>query len=138
MKKILVTGGAGYIGSACTEYLLDLGYQVTVFDALITGHRDAVDPRAEFIEGHLGDRQLILDVCRKGEFDAIMHFAAFSLVGESMKDPGKYFGNNLACGINLADAAIAENNSSIFCNEHLRMDYSLPSKTSPGSRSSVV
>ena len=109
MKKILVTGGAGYIGSACTEYLLDLGYQVTVFDALITGHRDAVDPRAEFIEGHLGDRQLILDVCRKGGFDAIMHFAAFSLVGESMKDPGKYFGNNLACGINLADAAIAGN-----------------------------
>ena len=106
MKKVLVAGGAGYIGSACTEYLLDMGYDVTVFDALITGHRDAVDPRAAFIQGNLADRELIIDVCRKGNFDAIMHFAAFSLVGESMKDPGKYFGNNLANGINHADAAI--------------------------------
>ena len=106
MKKILVTGGAGYIGSACTEYLLDMGYEVTVFDALITGHRAAVDPRAAFVEGNLADRELIFDVCRKGSFDAVMHFAAFSLVGESMKNPGKYFGNNLANGINLADAAV--------------------------------
>ena len=106
MKKILVTGGAGYIGSACTEYLLDMGYGVTVFDALITGHRAAVDPRAAFVQGNLADRELIFDVCRKGNFDAVMHFAAFSLVGESMKNPGKYFGNNLANGINLADAAV--------------------------------
>ena len=106
MKKILVTGGAGYIGSACTEYLLDLGYDVTVFDALITGHRQAVDARAKFIEGNLADREQIINVCRVGRFDAIMHFAAFSLVGESMRDPSKYFRNNLASGINLADAAI--------------------------------
>ena len=106
-KKVLVTGGAGYIGSACTEYLLDRDYEVTVFDALITGHRSAVDPRATFIEGNLADRERIIDVCRRGEFDAIMHFAAFSLVGESMKDPSKYFRNNLAAGINLADAAVA-------------------------------
>ena len=107
MKKVLVTGGAGYIGSACTEYLINLGYQVTVFDALITGHRDAVDPRAEFIEGNLENRDLIIDVCKKGKFDAIMHFAAFSLVGESMTNPSKYFRNNLANAINLADAAVA-------------------------------
>ena len=106
-KKVLVTGGAGYIGSACTEYLLDRDYEVTVFDALITGHRSAVDPRAAFIEGNLADRERIIDVCRRGEFDAIMHFAAFSLVRESMKDPSKYFRNNLAAGINLADAAVA-------------------------------
>jgi len=105
--NILVCGGAGYIGSACTEYLLDHGHQVTVFDALITGHRDAVDPRAKFIAGNLSDRDLILDVCRKGNFEAIMHFAAFSLVGESMKDPGKYFRNNLCNAINMADAAVA-------------------------------
>ena len=106
-KRILVTGGAGYIGSACTEYLLDRDYEVTVFDALITGHRSAVDPRATFIKGNLADREQIIDVCRRGQFDAIMHFAAFSLVGESMKDPSKYFRNNLAAGINLADAAVA-------------------------------
>ncbi|MBQ7396913.1 MAG: UDP-glucose 4-epimerase GalE [Lentisphaeria bacterium] len=107
MKKVLVTGGAGYIGSACTEYLLDHDYEVTVFDALITGHRDAVDPRATFIEGNLENRDLIIDVCKKGKFDAVMHFAAFSLVGESMTDPSKYFRNNLANAINLADAAVA-------------------------------
>ncbi len=107
MKKVLVTGGAGYIGSACTEYLLDHDYEVTVFDALITGHRDAVDPRAAFIEGNLENRDLIIDVCKKGKFDAVMHFAAFSLVGESMTDPSKYFRNNLANAINLADAAVA-------------------------------
>ncbi|MBO5645366.1 MAG: UDP-glucose 4-epimerase GalE [Lentisphaeria bacterium] len=107
MKKVLVTGGAGYIGSACTEYLLNHDYQVTVFDALITGHRDAVDPRAQFIEGNLENRDLIMDVCKQGKFDAVMHFAAFSLVGESMTDPSKYFRNNLANAINLADAAVA-------------------------------
>jgi len=106
MKKILVAGGAGYIGSACSEYLLDMGYEVTVLDALFTGHRDAVDPRAQFVYADLADRENLLDICRKGEFDAIMHFAAFSLVGESMKDPSKYFRNNLANAINLADAAV--------------------------------
>ena len=105
--KVLVCGGAGYIGSACTEYLLDNSHEVSVFDSLISGHRKAVDPRAEFIEGDLGDRDFIIDVCKQGKFDAIMHFAAFSLVGESMQNPSKYFRNNLANGINLADAAVA-------------------------------
>ena len=107
--KVLVCGGAGYIGSACSEYLLDHGHEVCVFDSLVTGHRKAIDPRAEFIKGDLGDRGFIIDVCEKGNFDAIMHFAAFSLVGESMQDPSKYFRNNLANGINLADAAVAGN-----------------------------
>ncbi len=106
MKRVFVAGGAGYIGSACTEYLLDKGYEVTVFDDLITGHRSAVDPRAEFVKGNLEDRDLLIPLVRDGKFDAIMHFAAFSLVGESMTDPGKYFRNNLANAINLADAAV--------------------------------
>lgn len=107
MKKIFIAGGAGYIGSACTEYLLDHGYEATVFDSLITGHRKAVDPRATFIQGDLADREKLLELFRNGKFDAVMHFAAFSLVGESMRDPGKYFRNNLANAINLADAAVA-------------------------------
>ena len=104
--KVLVCGGAGYIGSACTEYLLDHDYEVVVVDALITGHRDAVDPRAKFVEGNLENRELIIKLCKDEKFDAIMHFAAFSLVGESMTNPSKYFRNNLANGINLADAAV--------------------------------
>lgn len=104
--KILVCGGAGYIGSACTEYLLDHGHDVTVFDALITGHREAVDPRAKFIEGNFADRDVIMDAVKGQDYEAMMHFAAFSLVGESMKDPGKYFRNNLSAAINMADAAV--------------------------------
>jgi len=100
MKKILVAGGA------CSEYLLDRGYDVTVLDALFTGHRDAVDPRASFVYADLADREKVFEICRAGEFDAVMHFAAFSLVGESMQLPSKYFRNNLCSAINLADAAV--------------------------------
>ncbi|MDD3153646.1 MAG: UDP-glucose 4-epimerase GalE [Victivallaceae bacterium] len=106
MKKILVAGGAGYIGSACAEYLLDRDYEVVVFDSLVTGHVKAIDPRARFVQGDLADRETIIELCRKEKFDGIMHFAAFSLVGESMKNPSKYFRNNLASAINLADAAV--------------------------------
>ncbi len=106
MKKILIAGGAGYIGSICSEYMLDMGYEVTILDGLFTGHRDAVDPRAEFVHADLADRDKVFEICRKGEFDAVMHFAAFSLVGESMNLPSKYFRNNLCNAINLADAAV--------------------------------
>lgn len=104
--RVFVTGGAGYIGSACSEYLLDRGYEVTVFDDLITGHIEAVDPRAKFIKANLSDRENLIKVVKEGKYDAVMHFAAFSLVGESMKNPSKYFNNNLANAINLADAAV--------------------------------
>jgi len=107
MKQILVTGGAGYIGSACAEYLIDLGYHVVVFDSLATGHRDAVDKRAEFVHGDLADRDFTINTLKRIRPDGIMHFAAFSLVGESMTDPGKYFRNNLGAGINLLDGALA-------------------------------
>jgi UDP-glucose 4-epimerase len=104
--KILVCGGAGYIGSACTEYLLDNDHDVDVFDSLVTGHRDAVDSRAKFFEGDLADRDFLFNVVREGGYEGIMHFAAFSLVGESMENPGKYFRNNLCNAINMADAAV--------------------------------
>ena len=105
--RVFVAGGAGYIGSACAEYLLDRGYEVTIFDDLITGHRDAVDPRATFIKANLEDRENLIKLMKSGGYDAVMHFAAFSLVGESMKDPAKYFRNNLSAAMNLADAAVA-------------------------------
>jgi UDP-glucose 4-epimerase len=105
--RILVAGGAGYIGSCCTEYLLDRGHDVRVFDALINGHREAVDPRADFVQGDLGNADAIGAAVRAFEPEGIIHFAAFIEVGESMQDPGKYFRNNVANGINLVEAAVA-------------------------------
>lgn len=106
MKKILVTGGAGYIGSICVEELLDKGFEVSVFDNLSEGHAKAVDPRADFFQGDLADRTVLRHAFGEIEPDAVMHFAANALVGESMTDPSKYFRNNVASGINLLDMAV--------------------------------
>src|ERR1051326_3523076 len=107
--KIFLTGGAGYIGSVCTEQLLDEGHEVAIFDNLSEGHRRAVDPRARFIEGDLADRAQIETALSDCRSDAVMHFAANALVGESMQNPSKYFRNNIANGLNLLDAMVAEN-----------------------------
>ena len=104
--NVFVTGGAGYIGSICTEELLNAGHQVTVFDNLTEGHRSAVDSRAKFIEGCLRDSKLVKQSLLDSKADAIMHFAASALVGESMTDPKKYFHNNLVNALKLADAAV--------------------------------
>ena len=105
--KILVVGGAGYIGSICAELLLDEGHEVVIFDNLTEGHRRAVDARAAFIEGDLANRRKIEAAFSKTRPDAVMHFAASALVGESMRDPSKYFRNNIANGLNLLDALVA-------------------------------
>src|SRR5438128_3621373 len=104
--KIFVTGGAGYIGSVCAEQLLDEGHGVAIFDNLTEGHRRAIDPRAEFVEGDLQDRQSLEKTLAKQRPDAVMHFAANALVGESMQNPSKYFRNNIANGLNLLDAIV--------------------------------
>ena len=105
--KVLVTGGAGYIGSIVAEQLLDRGDEVVVVDNLSLGHREAVDPRARFVELDLGNRDALVDLLRDVAFDAAMHFAANAEVGESMTDPTKYFRNNVANGINLLEALLA-------------------------------
>ena len=105
--KILVVGGAGYIGSICTEVLLDQKHDVAIFDNLSEGHRHAVDPRAEFIEGDLADREATADALARLRPEAVMHFAANALVAESMQNPSKYFRNNIGSGLNLLDAMIA-------------------------------
>jgi len=102
---ILVAGGAGYIGSCCSEYLLDRGHQVTIFDALLNGHREAVDPRAKFIKGNLAELESIHQAIQESRPDGIIHFAAFIEVGESMLDPLKYFRNNVSNALNLCQAA---------------------------------
>jgi UDP-glucose 4-epimerase len=86
--------------------LLDEGHEVSIFDNLSEGHRSAVDPRAKFSEGDLQDRQRILSILSELRPDAVMHFAASALVGESMEDPSKYFRNNVAHGLNLLDAMV--------------------------------
>ena len=105
--KILVVGGAGYIGSICAELLLDEGHSVAVFDNLTEGHRRAIDARAELFEGDLSERSAIDAALKSFTPDAVMHFAASALVGESMQNPSKYFRNNVANGLNLLDAMIA-------------------------------
>ncbi len=105
--KILVVGGAGYIGSICSELLLDEGCDVAILDNLTEGHRAALDSRAKFIDGDLCDRERTTETLRRLRPDAVMHFAASALVGESMRDPSKYFRNNICNGLNLLDAMLA-------------------------------
>src|SRR4030095_11777952 len=105
--RIFVVGGAGYIGSVCAELLLDEGHEVVIFDNLTEGHRRAVDSRATFCEGELADRARIQAALSDARPDAVMHFAANGLVGESMGDPSKYFRNNICNGLNLLDAMVA-------------------------------
>jgi len=104
--RVFVTGGAGYIGSVCVEELLNAGHDVVVYDNLTEGHRSAVDKRAEFVLG-AEDSGNVLEAVRAAKPDAILHFAANALVGESMLNPSKYFRNNVANGLKLLDAAVA-------------------------------
>lgn len=107
--NVFVTGGAGYIGSICTEELLNAGHKVTVYDNLSEGHRSAVDGRASFVLGHPDEPNDIMEAVKKAAPEAILHFAANALVGESMTNPGKYFHNNVANGLKLLEAARAAN-----------------------------
>src|SRR2546422_11679021 len=106
--KIFVVGGAGYIGSVCAQLLLDEGHEVAIFDNLSEGHQRAVDSRANFIHGDLADRAQIDAALSVARPDAVMHFAAYALVPESMRDPSKYFRNNISNGLNLLDAMVAK------------------------------
>ncbi len=102
--KIAVLGGAGYIGSHTVKQLLSRGHEVSVIDNLQTGFRAAVDERAEFFEGDIRDSEFLKGVFSSGNFDAVIHFAACSLVGESVKAPIKYYNNNVGGAITLLEA----------------------------------
>ncbi len=105
--RILVTGGAGYIGSIVTERLIQQGDDVVVFDNLQTGHRAAVHPKALFEEGELADSARVEQLFAQHSFDAIMHFASNTLVGESMEKPFLYLGDNVTNAANLLRSAVA-------------------------------
>ncbi|MBP5403598.1 MAG: UDP-glucose 4-epimerase GalE [Elusimicrobiaceae bacterium] len=112
MKNILVIGGAGYIGSHTVRMLAAKGYNPVVFDNLSKGHKEAVTGYP-FELGDLGDKKRLTEVFKKYAIDAVMHFAAFIEVGESVKEPSKYYHNNVAQVLNLLDAMV-ENNIKYF------------------------
>ena len=107
--SILVTGGAGYIGSHTVYKLIEEGRDVVIIDSLQTGYIEAVHPKARFYEGDIRDKEFLNDVFSKEKIDAVIHFAANSLVGESMKNPLKYYDNNLY-GTKVLLEAMIENN----------------------------
>ena len=104
--KLLVLGGAGYIGSHTATDLLDNGHEVVIADNLVTGYREAVPEKATFYQGDLRDKDFLVDLLKKEKVDAVIHFAAFSLVGESVTNPLKYYENNLYGKKVLLDAMI--------------------------------
>ena len=105
--KVLVTGGAGYIGSVCVEELFAAGHEVVVWDNLSEGHKAALHPRAVFLQGDLLDRDLLLRAVLEHRPEAVIHFAGKALVPESMRDPSIYYRVNVNGGLNLLDAMVA-------------------------------
>ena len=103
--NIFITGGAGYIGSATAQALLNAGHSVTVYDSLVTGHRPAVPEGAHFIHASLDDQDSLNKAFASKPFEAVMHFAAFIEAGESMKDPGRFFRNNFVNSLALIESA---------------------------------
>ncbi len=101
--KLLVTGGAGYVGSFCVRALCDRGHEVVVLDNLSAGHAEAVDPRAVFVMADLADTRALDSLIRDGGFDGALHFAAYLNVSESVVEPLKYYRNNVACTIGLLE-----------------------------------
>ncbi len=109
MKKILIIGGAGYVGSHQVKLMCNQGYDVIVVDNLNTGFKDAVDSRAKFIEGDLRDYEFMTSVFKENKIDGVIHFAALSLVGESVEKPLEYFDNNVG-GMQVLLKVMVENN----------------------------
>ncbi len=110
---ILVTGGAGYIGSVTVELLRERGQQVVVLDDLSRGHREALPSDIPFYEGNIGDRQLVARIAREHRVEACIHFAALAYVGESVAEPKRYFENNVEQGIALLGALLEANVGSV-------------------------
>ncbi|MSR66904.1 MAG: UDP-glucose 4-epimerase GalE [Pedosphaera sp.] len=111
--RVLVTGGAGYIASVCVDELIRAGHEVVVFDNLSEGHRGAIHSNARLIVGDLGDLEGLHRVFAEVKPQAVIHFAANALVGESMANPGKYYRNNVGGGLNLLEAMVAAGVSKI-------------------------
>src|SRR5712692_9380952 len=105
--NILVTGGAGYVGSVAAGQLLQARHRVTIFDNLSRGHRQALPPAGELVVGDVADRAALDGIFSGPKFDAVMHFAALIDAGESMQKPEIYFRNNTANTLTLLEAMLA-------------------------------
>jgi UDP-glucose 4-epimerase len=106
VRRILVTGGAGYIGSVVVDQLLERGFKVVVLDDLSAGHRQAVARGAGFVQGGVGNRELVASLLEREQIEAIIHLAAFALVPESVAQPQKYVTNNVTAARVLLEAAV--------------------------------
>ncbi len=127
--RILVTGGAGYVGSVSVERLVAAGHEVTVLDDFSKGHRDSVAPGINVVEGSFGDPGTIGAVLERGNIEAVLHCAAKSLVGESIEDPASYYRVNVVGGIVMLDAMRRLNIERIVCSSTAAV-YGVP-ETSP-------
>ncbi|HXD34549.1 MAG TPA: UDP-glucose 4-epimerase GalE [Pyrinomonadaceae bacterium] len=107
--RVLVTGGAGYIGSVVAEELLRVGHQVVVLDNLSRGHREAIAPDAQFVKADLSDSEALKSTLSHHQIDAVVHMAADSLVGESVAHPARYYQNNFVAGLSLLEAMRSTN-----------------------------
>jgi UDP-glucose 4-epimerase len=126
--RVLVTGGAGYVGSVSADALVAAGHDVVVLDDLSTGHRAAVPPNAHLAVGSYADGAFTEDLLRRASIDAILHCAARSLVGESVQDPAKYYRDNVAGGVALLEAARATGVSRIVFSSTAAV-YGIPDAT---------
>jgi UDP-glucose 4-epimerase len=127
-QPILVTGGAGYIGSHTVRLLASLGRKVVVLDNLVYGHRDAiVDDGVELVVGAVGDRELLRALFAKHRFGAVVHFAAYAFVGESVTDPLKYYRNNTAEPLTLLEV-MQESGCKVFVFSSTCATYGVPEK----------
>jgi UDP-glucose 4-epimerase len=125
--KVLVTGGAGYIGSVVTEELVKDGHEVVVYDSLYKGHREAVVAGAAFVQADLADAAALREALSANRIEAVVHMAADSLVGESCEDPAKYYRNNVINGLKLLDA-MRETNVSRIVFSSTAATYGQPEK----------
>ncbi len=125
--RLLVTGGAGYVGSHCVRTLCDAGHDVVVLDNLSQGHREAVDPRAGFVHSELADTSLLRDLFQGASFDGVLHFAASLDVNESVRDPLKYYANNVGNTVGLLQA-MAEASVRLLVFSSTCATYGIPEK----------
>jgi len=146
--KILITGGAGYIGSFMVKRLLEKGDEVVVIDSLERGHEDAIDKKAKLYTGNLLDKDFVAKVFSENKFDGVIHFAGFIAMGESMKNPYVYFENNVFSSLNLIEEMVKTSTNNLIFSSSAGVygipaqipipEYSTTNPTNPYGESKLI